>query len=248
MLGISPSSLGLEGKRILVTGAASGIGQATTWLLAGLGAELRLADVASLEATRKGVEERGGAYEVLEGDLTDEDYLGRLAATEPFALAHCAAAFSREGWRPDLTPRERFALLMEVNVRGPMLLALACIDGMAARGEGFIVLTGSAAGRNGGGIGGGTPADYAASKGAVHTLVRSLSRRAVGKNVLVNGVAPGPVATPLSKGLDFPPEALPLGRIGRPEEIAWPIAFLCSPAASFISGAVLDVNGGAFVG
>lgn len=248
MTGNSASSLGLEGKRVLVTGAASGIGQATAWILAGLGAELCLADIASLEATSDGVKARGGACEAFEGDLTDEDFLARLAAADPYALAHCAAAFSREGWRPDLSPRERFALLMDINVRVPMLLASACIDRMAARREGFIVLTGSAAGRNGGGVGGGTPPDYAASKGAVHTLVRTLSRRAVGSNVLVNGVAPGPVATPLSKGLEFPPASLPLGRIGRPEEIAWPIAFLCSPGAAFISGAVLDVNGGAFVG
>lgn len=241
--------LGLDGKRVLVTGAASGIGQSTALLLAELGAELRLTDVAPLGDTQAGVEALGGVCECLEGDLTDEAFLTRLAEErEIFALAHCAGVFSREGWRPDLSPRDRFALLMEVNVRAPLVLASACMEQMARRGEGYIVLTGSAAGRNGGGVGGGTPADYAASKGAVHTLVRTLSRRGVGRNVLVNGVAPGPVATPLAQGLEFPPSSLPLGRMGQPRELAWPIAFLCSPAASYISGAVLDVNGGAFVG
>lgn len=241
--------LDLRGKRVLVTGAASGIGQATARILARLGADLVLTDVAPLAETQKQIEALGLRSTPIQGDLTDDEFLKDLVErARPFSFAHCAAVFSRDTWRPELSAKARFDLLMQVNVRAPMILASACIESMAERGGGFIVLVGSAAGRNGGGIGGGTPIDYAASKGAVHTLVRSLSRRGVGRNVLVNGVAPGPVETPLARGLDFPPESLPLGRIGQPEELAWPIAFLCSPAASFISGAVLDVNGGAFVG
>ena len=60
-------------------------------------------------------------------------------------------------------------------------------------------------------------------------------------------VAPGPVETPMTRGFNLGP-TLPMGRIGRAEELAWPIAFLCTPAASYFSGAILDVNGGAFVG
>ncbi len=241
--------LNLQGKRVLVTGAASGIGQATARVFARLGADLTLTDIASLDETQAQIEEIGQNSASIQGDLTDDNFLkGLVEKAHPFAFAHCAAVFSRKTWRPDLTDKARFDLLMQVNVRAPMILASSCIESMADRGGGFIVLVGSAAGRNGGGIGGGTPIDYAASKGAVHTLVRSLSRLGVGRNVLVNGVAPGPVETPLARGLDFPPASLPLGRIGQPDELAWPIAFLCSPAASFISGAVLDVNGGAFVG
>jgi len=120
---------------------------------------------------------------------------------------------------------------------------------MAANGAGYVVLVGSAAGRHGGtSLDGGLEyATYAASKGGLHTLVRWLARRAVKKNVLVNGVAPGMVQTPLFASVTLKPDGLPLGRFGQPDELAWPIALLCSPAASFISGAVLDVNGGAFV-
>lgn len=241
--------LGLKGRRVLVTGAASGIGKATALLLARLGADLVLNDVAALSDVESQVRERGVRVALRPGDLADESFLDTLAS-EPdlFAFANCGAVFSRDGWRADLSPRDRFGLLMQINVRAPLVLGNALVDRFGERGGGHIVLVGSAAGRNGGGVAGGTPMDYAASKGGVHTLVRSLSRRGVGKNVLVNGVAPGPVDTPLAQGLPFAPSALPLGRMGRAEEIAWPIAFLCSPAASYVSGAVLDVNGGAFVG
>ena len=115
-----------------------------------------------------------------------------------------------------------------------------------AQGGGNIVLVGSVAGRTGG-TSVSTPPDYSASKGAVHALVKWLSRNAVSQGVLVNAVAPGPVETPMTRGFTMAPQ-LPMQRMGRPEELAWPIAFLCTAAASYFSGAVLDVNGGAFVG
>jgi 3-oxoacyl-[acyl-carrier protein] reductase len=234
---------------VLVTGAASGIGRATAHLLARLGADLALADIASLTEVEADVRREGSKVLTKAGDLADEGFLKSLVELEDiFAFANCAAVFSKEGWRSDLSSEDRFSLLMRINVRAPLILGNAFVDRLGERGGGYIVLVGSAAGRNGGGIAGGTPMDYAASKGGVHTLVRSLSRRGVTKNVLVNGIAPGPVDTPLAKGLPFQPSALPLGRMGHADEIAWPIAFLCSPAASYISGAVLDVNGGAFVG
>jgi 3-oxoacyl-[acyl-carrier protein] reductase len=136
--------------------------------------------------------------------------------------------------------------MMDVNVRLPLTLTAAAIDHMAEHSGGSIVLVGSVAGRTGG-TSPNTPPDYAASKGAVHTLVKWLSRQAIGRGVLVNGVAPGPVQTPMTTGFTLGAQ-LPLGRLGRPEELAWPIAFLCTPAASYFSGAILDVNGGAFVG
>lgn len=242
-------ALGLKGRRVLVTGAASGIGKATALLLARLGADLVVTDVAPLADTETQALKCGVKVTGRPGDLADEGFLQSLSS-EPdlFAFANCAAVFSRDGWRADLSPQDRFDLLMRINVRAPLVLGNALVDRFGERGGGYVVLVGSAAGRNGGGIAGGTPMDYAASKGGVHTLVRSLSRRGVARKVLVNGVAPGPVDTPLAQGLPFAPSALPLGRMGRAEEIAWPIAFLCSPAASYVSGAVLDVNGGAFVG
>jgi 3-oxoacyl-[acyl-carrier protein] reductase len=101
------------------------------------------------------------------------------------------------------------------------------------------------AGRTGGLIAG---PHYVASKGAVHALVKWFARQTGPKNVLVNGVAPASIETPMMRERPVDLERIPLGRMGRAEEIAWPIAFLCSDAASYICGAMIDVNGGVYMG
>jgi 3-oxoacyl-[acyl-carrier protein] reductase len=242
-----PSALDLRGRRALVTGAASGIGRATALALAKLGADLLLTDRAPLADTRAEVEHIGAACTTTEGDLTSDPFIASLlAGGRVHALAHCAAILDGRNWREDRNWHERFHHVMDINVRVPLNLTAAAIDHMAEHGGGSIVLVGSVAGRTGG-TSAFTPPDYAASKGAVHALVKWLSRQAIGRGVLVNGVAPGPVQTPMTTGFTTGAQ-LPLGRMGRPEELAWPIAFLCTPAASYFSGAILDVNGGAFVG
>ncbi len=242
-----PAALNLHGHRALVTGAASGIGRATAMALAQLGAELLLTDRAPLAETRTALERIDAACTTAEGDLTSDAFIAELLGHGRInAVAHCAAILESRPWREDPAWHDRFHRVMDVNVRVPLTLAAAAIDHMAEHGGGAIVLVGSVAGRTGG-TSGFTPPDYAASKGAVHALVKWLSRQAIGRGVLVNGVAPGPVQTAMTTGFTSGAQ-LPLGRMGRPEELAWPIAFLCTPAASYFSGAILDVNGGAFVG
>jgi 3-oxoacyl-[acyl-carrier protein] reductase len=245
-----PKVLSLEGRRALVAGAASGIGRATAVCLAELGADLVLADREPLDAVRAEVGAAGRTALALQGDLTDEAFLQRIIATGPyFSFAHVAGVFrGPEG----ASAQEAFDFVMHVNVRAPLILASALIEQMDG---GYIVLVGSTAGRSGAGrLGTETEyATYAASKGAVHTLVRVLSRRAAGKNVLVNGVAPGLVRTPLLDSVR-PPHAEAADRVkpgvrpADPQELGWPIALLCSPMASYISGAIVDVNGGSFIG
>ena len=106
------------------------------------------------------------------------------------------------------------------------------------------MLVGSLAGRMGGLIAG---PHYVASKGGVHALVKWLARQAAPHGVLVNGIAPASVETPMMDGQPVDLARIPLGRMARAEEMAWPIAFLCSAAASYICGAVLDVNGGVYM-
>jgi 3-oxoacyl-[acyl-carrier protein] reductase len=242
-----PAALLMEGKRALVTGAASGIGQATALVLAQLGAELVICDRAPMDATSDAIRASGGTCTVAQGDLTGDAFIAALfAGGQVHAVAHCAAIIEGRMWTEDPDWHQRFHRVMDINVRVPLQLAAAAIDHMAERGGGHIVLVGSVAGKTGG-TSLNTPPDYSASKGAVHALVKWLSRNAVGRGVLVNAVAPGPVETPMTRGFNLGP-TLPMGRIGRPEELAWPIAFLCTSAASYLSGAILDVNGGAFVG
>ena len=242
-----PAALSMAAKTALVTGAASGIGRATALVLAELGARVVICDRSPMDETRDAIQARGAECLIAQGDLTDDAFIASLFAGEQLhAMAHCAGILVGRPWHEDTAWHERFHRVMDVNVRVPLQLAAAAIDHMADRGGGHIALVGSVAGKTGG-TSVSTPPDYAASKGAVHTLVKWLSRNAVGRGVLVNAVAPGPVETPMTRGFNLGP-TLPMGRIGRAEELAWPIAFLCTSAASYLSGAILDVNGGAFVG
>ncbi|MDX2155955.1 MAG: SDR family oxidoreductase [Hyphomicrobiaceae bacterium] len=243
-----PAALSLGGKRVCVTGAASGIGRATARAAHELGATVLLVDRAPLAEVKSELDALGAAVESIEGDLLDEGFPDRILAKGPVdGLAHCAGVLGRTPLLKAANPRERFHNTMDVNVLVPITLGSAMIEHMAARGGGSIVMIGSVAGRTGG-TSLSTPIDYAASKGALHVIVRWLSRNAVGRGVLVNGVAPGPVRTPMTAGNTIDPKTLPRGRMGQPEEIAWMIMMLLTPAASYVSGAVLDCNGGSYVG
>lgn len=243
-----PVMLDLSGRRVLVTGAARGIGAATARAFCELGATVVGTDVLPLEDTAAAIAERGGSFEAVQGDLTDDEVVQGLLDRGPFySLAHVAAMFIPG---PELPERDRFHLVMDVNVRATTALASAVVDRMAEQGEGYVVIVGSLAGRSGGTVASNSLdyATYAASKGAVHSVVRWLSRRAITEGVRVNGVAPGGVETPLTDGVAFDPAAFPLGRMGRAEELGWPIALLGTPAAGFTSGAIVDINGGVWVG
>lgn len=244
---LAPRPYDLTGRRILLTGAAGGIGRSTARLLAELGAELVLTDRAEAPDLIDGLETGGRSHRFLTCDVTSRREIDALcAAAGPVDCAVLnAGIFPTSSWSEDRW-EDDFDAVMKVNVRAPAQFARALLPGMKERGQGRIVLMGSVAAHTGGTYAH-SPLPYAASKGAVHTMVRWLAKRAA-PEVLVNGVAPGSVRTAMTASADPSAlKAMPVPRFGEPDEIAWPIAFLCSPGASFICGATLDVNGGAYM-
>jgi 3-oxoacyl-[acyl-carrier protein] reductase len=239
----------LEGRRVLVAGAANGIGASAAAVCSQLGASVIATDIASVDKVVDDLRNGGAKVEGHLLDMSDRKAVEALAGKvgEVDCIVAAAGVSPFDDWLTSAKWDDNFDLCMNVNVRGPINLARAWMPRMMERKNGTVVIIGSLAGKTGG-VAEAVQPHYVASKGAVHGIVRWLSRRAIGHGVNVNGIAPGPVKTNMNATLSFDLSKLPMGRLGRPEEIAWPIAFLCSPAASYVSGVVLDVNGGTFVG
>ncbi len=236
----------LQGQRILITGAAGGIGSEAARICAGLGADLVLTDIRPDIPIAEELRAKGAKVETSAIDITDRAAVERLVR-EAGALDSLVANagyvvwddWEDEGWD------ETFRRIMDVNVLGVFHLVRAALPGMAARGAGRIVVVTSVAGKVGGVRSG---PHYVAAKGGLNAFVKWAARRAAPSGVLVNGVAPGPTISPMTASQNFDSSGIPLGRMARAEEIAAPIAFLCAPASSYICGSVLDVNGGIFMG
>jgi NAD(P)-dependent dehydrogenase (short-subunit alcohol dehydrogenase family) len=240
------SGFDLAGETILVTGAARGIGAATARICASLGASVILLDLEGAGAVAGEIAAKGGTAKAFDADVSNRTEIERLAASvgrvDGLVLNAAICPFGEDWQAPDWD--ESFERVMNVNVLGPIHAARAFLPGMIERRHGRIVMVGSLAGRMGGLIAG---PHYVASKGGLHALVKWLARQAAPHGVIVNGVAPASVETPMMEGQPVDIGRIPVGRPARLEEVAWPIAFLCSPAASYICGAVLDVNGGVYM-
>ena len=238
----------LTGQTVFVTGAAGSIGAAAARACATLGAQLVITDIRRPDALEDELRKAGSHVSAHLLDNTSRaDVETLFAKIGPIdALADCSGFYVKGDWAEGGDEWEAlFRQTIDVNVRGPMNLIRACLPGMMQRKSGRIALVGSMAARNAGSTLAVEPA-YAASKGALHTLVRYFARQAAASGVVVNAIAPGPILTPLlvSAKQPFNYDTIPLGRLGQPEEIGWPVAFLCSRGTSFLTGAVLDVNGG----
>jgi NAD(P)-dependent dehydrogenase (short-subunit alcohol dehydrogenase family) len=236
----------LSGRRILITGAAEGIGAATARVCAKLGANVVLLDIGNSEPVAAEIRKVGGAALAMIADASSRADLERIASeigVIDALVLNAAICPWDEDWRaPEWD--SSFERVMAVNVLGPIHAVGAFLPAMIKLHRGRIVFVGSLAGRMGGLIAG---PHYVASKGGVHALVKWLARQAAPHNVLVNGVAPASVETPMMRDRSVDLARIPLGRKAQPEEVAWPIAFLCSDAASYVCGTVLDVNGGVYM-
>ena len=233
-----------EQQTVLVTGATSGIGRAVALRLADDG--LRVL-VAGRDADRGAevvaeIEKKGGRAEFVAADLSEVQGIEQLAAAagEVDALVN-NAGFAWFGPTPDL-PADTFDALFAANVRSAYYLVAALAPKMAGRGRGRIVNLGSMAGQVG--LAGG--AAYSATKASLAAMTRAWAAEFSPSGVLVNTVAPGPVYT-RGASTDYITalgQTTLLARGAQAEEVADMIAFLVSPAAAYITGAVIPVDGG----
>jgi NAD(P)-dependent dehydrogenase (short-subunit alcohol dehydrogenase family) len=234
----------LEDQKALVTGATSGIGRAIALQLADEGVEVIVHGRDTLRGaeTVRAIEARGGRARFVAADLSDSTEVRRLAeeASDIDILVN-NAGFSVFGDTAGLDA-EKFDALFAANVRAPFLLVAALAPGMAARGHGSIINMSSMAGQIG--LAGG--AAYGATKAALASMTRAWAAEFSHKGVRVNAVAAGPVSTEGAA----PDRASALGkttllnRAADPEEIAEVVGFLASPRASYITGAIVAVDGG----
>ena len=243
----------LEGQVALVTGAAGGIGRATALTLAEAGATViatDIVDTADYGAAGSGAPNAGGPIHYRRYDVTSaaetEALIADVSETHGGIdiLILCAGTISH---RP-LTEAsdDEWQAMLAVNLFGVVNPVRAVFPKMQARGYGKIVALGSIAAKIGGVASG--PA-YVAAKSAVHGLMKWVAKAGASSGVYASVVAPGPVETPMWQTVTqrAAPSAngnVPLGRYGQPEDIAQAILFLSSPQSNWITGTVLDVNGG----
>ena len=245
----------LDGKSVFVTGGASGIGQATALAFAERGARVLVADVDvdGAQETLRLVELGGGEANFVSCDV------GEAASVEA-AVDRCVelygridCAFNNAGILGEMTltadcSEENYDRIMRVNLKGIWLSMKYEIPHMLRQGGGVIVNTASNAGMTG------TPelGVYSATKGGVVMLTRSAALEYARSNIRINCVCPGLISTPMvaQQAIDYPDavanftELEPIGRLGRPEEIAEAVVWLSSDAASFVTGHPMAVDGG----
>lgn len=242
----------------LVTGGASGIGRATALLFSAKGADVAVADMDDAHGKQlvDGILERGGRAEFVQADVSTRRDVQRMVASTVETLGGLDILVNNAGicitGSTEETDETVWDRVLDVNLKGVWLCVKYALPAMKARGQGAIVNIGSTASL----VGFPDLAAYCASKGGVANLTRAMALDAAPFGIRINCICPGHIDTPLAGGFvdaqpdpqafieEFIVKRHPLGRIGNPQEVAQVAAFLCSDEASFITGAVVAVDGG----
>jgi 3-oxoacyl-[acyl-carrier protein] reductase len=246
------SDSSLAGKVALVTGGSRGIGRAIAIELARAGAQVVFTYVSNPDAAReteKAIGEAGGSGKAVRCDVADHEAVEALVAGilqehKRLDIAVNNAGIARDQLILRMKPEE-FDAVIATNLRGAWSVCRAVARPMVKQRSGRIINLSSVVA----GMGNPGQSNYAASKGGVEALTRSLAREIGSRSVTVNAVAPGFIDTDMTK--DLPEQAkavlverIPLGRLGSAEDVAGVVRFLASDAASYVTGQVIHVNGG----
>ena len=242
----------LKDRVAIVTGAARGIGRAVAWIFVREGAKVILVDLekAGLEALQEEVRKRGGEALAVPCDVSKVSEVKEMVEKVLRIFSRIDilvnnAGIIRRGTIESVT-EEDWDRVIAVNLKGPFICSKAVVDFMKRQGYGKIVNVSSIAGK----MGDITSAPgYGPSKAGLDALTKTLARQLAPYGIHVNGVAPHAIETEMSA--EWSPEkrksiveAIPLKRLGKPEDVAEAVLFLASDAAAFITGEILDVNGG----
>ncbi|MFV3402597.1 MULTISPECIES: SDR family NAD(P)-dependent oxidoreductase [Pseudomonas] len=246
----------LEGKFAIVTGAASarGIGRATAQTFAAHGAKVAILDL-DLQAARAAAAELGQGHLGVAANVADQAQVRDAVAQ---VLAHFGridvlvnnAGITQPVKTLEITDKD-YDRILDVNLRGTLLMSQAVIPGMRAQRAGSIICMSSVSAQRGGGIFGGP--HYSAAKAGVLGLGKAMARELGPDNVRVNAITPGLIHTDITGGLMQDErrhaiiEGIPLGRLGEARDVANAALFLASDLSSYLTGITLDVNGGMLI-
>ena len=246
-----------SGKTVIVTGGGGGIGGAACQRFASEGANVAVFDMnlASAEKVAAAIATAGGKAQAFACDITQRDQVDAAVAATQAAFGSVDVLVNNAGWdifKPfTKTVPAEWEKLIAINLVGALHMLHAVLPVMAAKGGGRIVNIASDAGR----VGSSGEAVYAACKGGLISLSKTLAREHARHNITVNVICPGPTDTALLDGfkqgaanpeklMEAFAKAIPLGRIGQASDLAGAIAFMASDDAGFVTGQVLSVSGG----
>jgi 3-oxoacyl-(acyl-carrier-protein) reductase len=254
--GLETPNWSLAGRTALVTGGSRGIGKSIALALATAGADVgitcytgcKFADVVRTKILEMGRKANYYAHDV--GNQSEVDKMAEEVARDfgQVDILVNNAGITRDRSFKKMT-REMWDAVIAVNLTGVFSVTKCFVDGMADRGWGRVINISSIVGE----VGNFGQANYAAAKAGLLGFTKTLAREYARKGVTVNAIAPGFIKTRMTqavpeKALEAVVEMTPVGRLGEPVEIAAGVAFLASPAAGYITGHVLDINGGMSMG